>query len=146
MALKRSCASDRTGDFLGPNVKRKRSAGRSLFGVDTTKIIESFDTAKEEEHNQEIQGAEQLALEAKDKTAALASTAEVAGLTVAPFLARHIPNQYAPLGAPTHSRSAPPKDPNSRYCYRHRPDLSCRRQADEPSMDKLQRVSHHFNG
>lgn len=61
---------------------------------------------------------------------------------VAPFLAKHIPEQYAPLGG-----SDKPKDlsgnPNSntKYCYRHRPDLKCRRQADEPSMDQLQHVS-----
>ncbi|KAL4920093.1 quinon protein alcohol dehydrogenase-like superfamily [Aspergillus aurantiobrunneus] len=64
--------------------------------------------------------------------------AKLATQNVAPFLARHIPKQYAPLGAqsilPAELTSA-----NSRYCYRHRPDLKCRRQADEPSMDKLQR-------
>ncbi|KAI9376081.1 WD40-repeat-containing domain protein [Aspergillus egyptiacus] len=64
--------------------------------------------------------------------------AKLAHQNVAPFLARHIPEQYAPLGSknilPAELTSA-----NSRYCYRHRPDLKCRRQADEPSMDKLQR-------
>ncbi|KAH1604032.1 hypothetical protein KXX44_002953 [Aspergillus fumigatus] len=62
----------------------------------------------------------------------------LAGKNVAPFLARHIPEQYAPLGSqggqPVEISSA-----NSKYCYRHRPDLKCRRQADEPTMDKLQR-------
>lgn len=64
--------------------------------------------------------------------------AKLASQNVAPFLAKHIPEQYAPLGAesilPAELSSA-----NSKYCYRHRPDLKCRRQADEPSMDKLQR-------
>ncbi|KAL4777326.1 putative E3 ubiquitin ligase complex SCF subunit sconB [Aspergillus nidulans var. acristatus] len=64
--------------------------------------------------------------------------AKFASQNVAPFLARHIPEQYAPLGAqsilPAELSSA-----NSKYCYRHRPDQKCRRQADEPSMDKLQR-------
>ncbi|KAL4906724.1 putative E3 ubiquitin ligase complex SCF subunit sconB [Aspergillus multicolor] len=64
--------------------------------------------------------------------------AKLASQNVAPFLARHIPEQYAPLGAqsilPAELSSA-----NSKYCYRHRPDQKCRRQADEPSMDKLQR-------
>lgn len=64
----------------------------------------------------------------------------LSGKNVAPFLARHIPEQYAPLGSqggqPVEISSA-----NSKYCYRHRPDLKCRRQADEPTMDKLQRVS-----
>ncbi|GES57316.1 sulfur metabolite repression control protein [Aspergillus terreus] len=66
------------------------------------------------------------------------TSAKLADENVAPFLAKHIPEQYAPLG----SRTGKPEDlssANSKYCYRHRPDLKCRRQADEPSMDKLQR-------
>lgn len=78
---------------------------------------------------------ERLSDAAKDKSITIASTAKLAGQTVAPFLARHIPDQYAPLG----SKAAATKDPNSKYCYRHRPDTLCRRQADEMSMDKLQR-------
>lgn len=63
--------------------------------------------------------------------------ARLANENVAPFLAKHIPEQYS-LG----SRSGQPAETssaNSKYCYRHRPDLKCRRQADEPTMDKLQR-------
>jgi len=61
-----------------------------------------------------------------------------AGQTVAPFLARHIPNSYAPGGGVDAAGKAKRKDPNTKYCYRHRPDLKCRRQANEPSMDQLQ--------
>lgn len=66
----------------------------------------------------------------------------LAGQTVAPFLAKHIPEQYAPLGG-TDKPNDSPVNPNlsTKYCYRHRPDLKCRRQADEPSMDQLQHVS-----
>ncbi|KAL4939627.1 hypothetical protein BDV06DRAFT_198514 [Aspergillus oleicola] len=64
--------------------------------------------------------------------------AKLATKNVAPFLARHIPKQYAPLGAQS-IVPAELSNANSKYCYRHRPDLKCRRQADEPSMDKLQR-------
>ncbi|KAL8727014.1 MAG: hypothetical protein Q9166_006312 [cf. Caloplaca sp. 2 TL-2023] len=66
------------------------------------------------------------------------ANSRLAGQTVAPFLAKHIPNEYAPLGkvlAPGRPASA---NPNTKYCYRHRPDMKCRRQADEPSMDQLQ--------
>lgn len=64
------------------------------------------------------------------------------GQTIAPFLARHIPTQYAPLGDLENSKnSAISENPNTRYCYRHRPDLKCRRQVNEPSMDQLQHVS-----
>src|SRR5271163_5044686 len=72
----------------------------------------------------------------KDKSIKFASTAKLAPQTVAPFLAKHIPDQYAPLGSyPSQAR----KDPNSKFCYRHRPDMLCRRQADELSMDELQK-------
>ncbi|KAH0562720.1 hypothetical protein GP486_002613 [Trichoglossum hirsutum] len=65
------------------------------------------------------------------------SSSKLAGQTVAPFLAKHIPSQYAPLGP----QGTPPPGlaTNTRYCYRHRPDLKCRRQADEPSMEQLQK-------
>ncbi|KAH8712014.1 F-box/WD repeat-containing protein pof1 [Phaeosphaeriaceae sp. PMI808] len=53
---------------------------------------------------------------------------------ITPYLAQHIPQQYNPLGKDT----APRSNANTRYCYRHRPDLLCRRQADEPSMEQLQ--------
>ncbi|KAK3676929.1 hypothetical protein LTR78_003133 [Recurvomyces mirabilis] len=62
--------------------------------------------------------------------------------TVAPFLAEHIPMQYNPHG--NLNGSIPPQQPdepqeaNTKFCYRHRPDLKCRRQANEPSMDQLQ--------
>ncbi|KAH8690181.1 putative sulfur metabolite repression control protein SconB [Talaromyces proteolyticus] len=69
-----------------------------------------------------------------------ATKAKLADGNVAPFLARHIPTQYAPLGKEAGtSKGPPPLNVNSRYCYRHRPDLKCRRQADEPSMDQMQR-------
>ena len=69
--------------------------------------------------------------------------------TIMPFLTEHIPNMYnggATTGQKTvasASTGAPPAQPpperaNTRYCYRHRPDMKCRRQADEPSMDQLQ--------
>ena len=75
---------------------------------------------------------------AKDFT--IASTAKHARHTVAPFLAKHIPSQYAPLGTAAIAQNPfkTIKDPNTKYCYRHRPDKLCRRQVDEPSMEKLQ--------
>lgn len=71
----------------------------------------------------------------------ISASSKQASQTVAPFLAKHIPEQYAPGGGLDSSGNARTKDPNTRYCYRHRPDLKCRRQANEPSMDQLQHVS-----
>ncbi|KAF2197374.1 F-box/WD repeat-containing protein pof1 [Delitschia confertaspora ATCC 74209] len=59
------------------------------------------------------------------------------GEMITPFLTQHIPNQYNPLGGGPRPKSAK-VDANTKYCYRHRPDLLCRRQADEPSMEQLQ--------
>ncbi|KAF2703822.1 F-box/WD repeat-containing protein pof1 [Pleomassaria siparia CBS 279.74] len=55
---------------------------------------------------------------------------------ITPYLAHHIPHQYNPLGG---GHPDVPANANTKYCYRHRPDLLCRRQADEPSMEQLQK-------
>ena len=66
---------------------------------------------------------------------------KLANENVSPFLVKHIPTQYAPMGGQEkNSNPSNPTNPNSKYCYRHRPDLNCRRQPDEPSMEQLQRV------
>ena len=78
--------------------------------------------------------------EEQDTNIGISATSKLAGQTVAPFLARHIPEQYAPLGGSGQLKDPANKNPNTKYCYRHRPDLKCRRQVDEPSMDQLQHV------
>ena len=57
---------------------------------------------------------------------------------ITPYLAQHIPQQYNPLGANSPGQDERPRTANTKFCYRHRPDLLCRRQADEPSMEQLQ--------
>ncbi|TGJ87412.1 hypothetical protein E0Z10_g1326 [Xylaria hypoxylon] len=61
--------------------------------------------------------------------------------SVTPFLREHIPSLYAPIGKPDLPAMAnlKNKDPNSKYCYRHRPDSKCRRAADESKMALIQR-------
>ncbi|KAI0201372.1 quinon protein alcohol dehydrogenase-like superfamily [Astrocystis sublimbata] len=61
--------------------------------------------------------------------------------SVRPFLREHIPTLYAPIGKPDlpSMASLKNKDPNSKYCYRHRPDSKCRRAADESKMALIQR-------
>ncbi|KAF1931558.1 WD40 repeat-like protein [Didymella exigua CBS 183.55] len=55
---------------------------------------------------------------------------------ITPYLAEHIPHQYNPTGGANSSPGDASTD--TKFCYRHRPDLLCRRQADEPSMEQLQ--------
>ncbi|KAI5815844.1 sulfur metabolite repression control protein [Pyronema omphalodes] len=59
---------------------------------------------------------------------------------IAPFLTRHIPSQYAPQGTPEQreQQKNAGQTSNTSFCYRHRPDLKCRRPADEPTMEQLQ--------
>jgi F-box/WD-40 domain protein MET30 len=65
------------------------------------------------------------------------------GKMITPYLAQHIPQQYNPQGADSVGHDAPRSTADTKYCYRHRPDLLCRRQADEPSMQELQDVCLH---
>ena len=62
---------------------------------------------------------------------------KLASQSIAPFVTKHIAAQYAPLGV----EMPPPTEAvksNTKYCYRHHPDLKCKRQANETSMDQLQ--------
>ncbi|KAI1413663.1 WD40 repeat-like protein [Hypoxylon sp. FL1857] len=65
---------------------------------------------------------------------------QLMGQSVTPFLREHIPGLYAPIGKPDLPSMAAikTKDPNSKYCYRHRPDSKCRRAADETKMGLIQ--------
>lgn len=63
---------------------------------------------------------------------------------VAPFLARHIADQYAPQGGAEGNDNARNDKPNTKFCYRHRPDLKCRRTVDESRMEGLQKVIAHY--
>ncbi|KAH7041377.1 WD domain-containing protein [Microdochium trichocladiopsis] len=59
--------------------------------------------------------------------------------TVTPFLREHIPTIYAPVGKPSGIIvNSARKDPNSKFCYRHRPDSKCRKAADESKMAVIQ--------
>jgi len=76
-----------------------------------------------------------------DSTITISSAARMASETVAPFLTKHIPEQYNPLGIQGKATISSQQNPNTKFCYRHRPDSKCRRTANEPSMENLQRVS-----
>lgn len=71
-----------------------------------------------------------------------ADTAENVKKGVGPFLSKHIPEQYAPQGpqGQQDTQQDESEKGNTKYCYRHRPDIKCRRQADEPTMEQLQKV------
>lgn len=72
---------------------------------------------------------------------------DLVGKTVTPFLKEHIPGLYAPIGKQQHGNStvdvnpdvSRAKNPNTKFCYRHRPESKCRRAADETKMGMIQR-------
>ncbi|CAK1365109.1 unnamed protein product [Cercospora beticola] len=74
-----------------------------------------------------------------------------ADMNLSSFLHEHIPGSYNPTGdnssAHAHKdhrdHDAEEQRPNTKFCYRHRPDLKCRRQANETSMEQLQ---HELSG
>lgn len=68
------------------------------------------------------------------------NTSEAVRHDIGPFLKNHIPQQYSSQGTPAPGQPKPPQS-STRYCYRHRPDLKCRRQANEPTMEELQNAS-----
>lgn len=60
--------------------------------------------------------------------------------TVTPYLREHIPQIYAPVTKSDNTEEThESRDPNSKFCYRHRPDSLCRRGADESKMVSIQR-------
>jgi F-box/WD-40 domain protein MET30 len=75
---------------------------------------------------------------AEDAEETQASKSKKMDRMITPYLAHHIPHQYNPLGSDRPDERPPTA--NTKFCYRHRPDLLCRRQADEPSMEQLQHV------
>jgi F-box/WD-40 domain protein MET30 len=144
MALRQSVEvpNDRSGEhnskpILSPSVLGPLSHSR-IEGNHAIEIMEEGDPPLKDNC-----GSDRLH-DHTDSTIALSSTYKVAGQTVAPFLARHIPEQYAHQGGPIPpkdiSKDSMKKNPNTKYCYRHRPDSKCRRAADEPTMENLQRV------
>lgn len=128
------------------NPKRRRLSWRPQRGLDMATDITS-DPHSALLHGHEHEGSRSRhplgtmeadkQAEQKDTKLFSQSTAKQAEKMVAPFLAQHIPQQYNPLGSNPLPQNAPEKS-NTKYCYRHRPDLKCRRQADEPSMEQLQ--------
>ncbi|OQO06102.1 hypothetical protein B0A48_08690 [Cryoendolithus antarcticus] len=94
------------------------------------------------EHDLGLRSRERVA---EDQSLKMSTSSKLAEQTIAPFLTQHIPMQYNPIGGsqrtsvqPASANVVEAETTSSKFCYRHRPDLKCRRQANEPSMDQLQ--------
>jgi hypothetical protein len=121
------------------HLKRRRSSGLELGHLDIPNHVHAL---KQNRQSSVTERSFRPPGDAKDKTKSATSMmkTELSDQTVAPFLMRHIPEQYAPLGVANGSQRMPSEPSNTKFCYRHRPDRLCKRQANEPSMDQLQRV------
>ncbi|KAJ4391281.1 hypothetical protein N0V93_004898 [Gnomoniopsis smithogilvyi] len=70
----------------------------------------------------------------------------LANQAVTPYLKEHVPTLYAPVSKldtshahnHDHDHESFSQNFNSKYCYRHRPDLKCRKTADEDKMAMIQ--------
>ena len=130
-----------TDHYLENPSKRRRITPLQdiLLGTEVTNIVDTASTLQRPTVAVTVNG--QDVCQDGHENISISATSKEAGQTVAPFLAKHIPEQYAPVGGLDVGANAKMKDPNTKYCYRHRPDLKCRRQVNEPSMDQLQHVS-----
>ena len=124
-------------DLQSPSKRRRISLPNNDF---TDHIDASFtDTFQRRQDEADHDDASEDVCEIEGQgSISISATSKDAGQAVAPFLARHIPDQYAPMGGMDASGIQTQEDPNTKFCYRHRPDLKCRRKANEPSMDQLQ--------
>lgn len=136
-------ATDRSRAQPATNLpKRRRTSWRTQFPSDAamatctdphTALLQGHDHEHASERSRNLLGDK-----ADDIDEAHATKSKKIQKMIPPYLAEHIPQQYNPTGGAT----AAPGDTSTdtKFCYRHRPDLLCRRQADEPSMEQLQQV------
>ena len=126
--------------------KRRRKSWRTQYPDNTimgtctdphTALMQGHDHEHASERSRHLQG--EIVEETEE---AQASKSKKIEKMITPYLAQHIPQQYNPLGGADTSNDK--SGGNTKFCYRHRPDLKCRRQANEPSMEQLQNVFRYL--
>lgn len=88
--------------------------------------------------------------EMDDRSRLVNMPSNLANQAVTPYLKEHVPTLYAPVSKidvsqthdHDHDHDSFSQNFNSKYCYRHRPDLKCRKTADEDKMAMIQSVSN----
>lgn len=116
-----------TDESLGSSPAAPPTAAENELGLGLTKADKE-------------QNCDRRRLEEEDQPQIVSMSSSLIGKTVTPFLREHIPGLYAPIGKAENAETSKQKDPNSKYCYRHRPDSKCRRAADETKMALIQSV------
>jgi F-box/WD-40 domain protein MET30 len=115
------------------------------MAIDTTAFHNSAgDIWNHDAHDlQSLRNRYRRDINAYDQNISTPAIAKHAEKTVMPFLTQHIPSAYNPPGnqetvLSNAEHSSRKVATNTKYCYRHQPDLKCRRPANEPTMDQLQ--------
>jgi F-box/WD-40 domain protein MET30 len=141
-----SVATDRNRAPLVKNPpKRRRTSLRSQFpeeiGMGTSTDPHAA-LMQGHDHDQASERSRHLLGEKVEETEeAQANKSKRIQKMITPYLAEHIPQQYNPTGGANSTPGITNTEPvNTKFCYRHRPDKLCRRQADEPTMEQLQQV------
>lgn len=132
--------TDSEESFL-PSAKKRKLSYTRRHSTSASQLSPESMSDSEEPRKRPTTAEERALGSEKNMVIAMSTNDQAGGQTVAPFLAKHIPDSYAPQGPMLSSTRN--KDPNTKFCYRHRPDLKCRRQADELTMGHLQRVRRY---
>lgn len=123
--------SSTPGSLPSPSSSESPSSTRQLVQLDDSSSKPSKDNCERRDHD----GHDASRLPNVSQQQMIKS--------VTPYLREHIPGLYAPVGNADNlalAAGSRNKDPNSRFCYRHRPDSKCRRAADESKMALIQSV------
>ena len=123
--------------------RKRRRSSETWTNPSRTTMHRGRDRDRDRDQDMDVSMSSDPSVDSAHNGAMTNSTSKLTDRNVAPFLVKHIPEQHPASPVKSIEKSHEHRDKNSVHCCRHRSDLKCRRQADEPSMDQLQRVSSH---
>ncbi|OJD18420.1 hypothetical protein AJ78_01539 [Emergomyces pasteurianus Ep9510] len=133
--------SDSRSQKLGEDVDRSpRKRKRRSDSTPEPDPSDNLSPATPQPSTSQFPDSEQSGEDTVYDSSSVIPSANSADKNISPFLTKHIRDHYAPMNRFEPQKSE--RNPNSKYCYRHRPDLKCRRQADELIMDQMQQELH----
>lgn len=130
-----SIPTDNTRPVTSPCKPHLSSLDSPLEPMPVAVLPQPATTISDDPHTRHTTSCEMPHL--SDDSQPRTNQAEVAQ-KLSPFLIRHIPEQYNALQSQVQAQ--PINRTDTKFCYRHHPDLKCRREVNEPTMDLLQNV------
>jgi hypothetical protein len=106
MASRTTAQTTLADTYMDRHPKRRRLSLRQAGSTMSIEIPPEINALREQHTDQHADGMADIdiidntdrRIEDKDTSIGISATSKLAGQTVAPFLAKHIPGQYAPLG------------------------------------------------